>query len=225
MSSAAPLTAAEYWDKYKPHRGDGPQPRPAAQRFDWTGVGNDGPGAEILGSPKTVLDLGPAEGENAAFLTRSGARVTAVDFSPVQVDRARAFWADVPGLEFVHAEACTFLDDDPRTWDAVYSTWGAVWFSDPEQLFPRIAKRLEPGGVFAFSHREPITGQYGAQQMGGKWLEGRESELTVYRWQYSATQWSDILKRHGFTDIRAEVLPNPDPAALGTLLVRACAPG
>lgn len=225
MSSAAPQTAAEYWDKYKPDRGEGPPPRPAAERFEWTGISGHGPGAEILGAPKTALDLGPAEGENAAFLTRSGVRVTAVDFSPVQVARARAFWDGLTGLEFVHAEACTFLDGDLRTWDAIYSTWGAVWFTDPEYLFPHVAKRLVPGGVFAFSHREPITGHYGAQQMGGAWLEGREKELAVYRWQYSADQWSDILKRHGFTDIRSKVVPHPDPTELGTLLVRACTPG
>jgi SAM-dependent methyltransferase len=224
MSSAAPQTAAEYWDKYKPFRGEGAEPRPAAERFDWTGIKDNGPGAELLGSPSTVLDLGPAEGENAAFLTRSGAKVTGVDFSPVQVARARAFWEGLPGLEFIHAEACAFLDDDLRTWDAIYSTWGAVWFTDPEHLFPQVAKRLAPGGVFAFSHREPVTGQYGAQQMGGKWLEGREKELQVYRWQYSADQWADILKRFGFTDVRAEVLPPQEPAVLGTLLVRGYAP-
>jgi SAM-dependent methyltransferase len=224
MSSAAPLTAAEYWDKYKPHRGEGAQQRPAADRFDWTGVDDHGPGAEILDTPKAALDLGPAEGENAAFLTRSGVEVVGVDFSPVQVARAREFWSDVPGLEFIHAEACAFLDDDLRWWDAIYSTWGAAWFTDPEDLCPRVLKRLAPGGVFAFSHREPITGQYGAQQMGGKWLEGRETELTVYRWQYSAPQWADVLKRHGFTDVRAEVLPHPDAGTLGTLLVTACAP-
>jgi SAM-dependent methyltransferase len=168
-----------------------------------------------------VLDLGPAEGENAAFLARSGVDVTAVDFSQVQVDRARRFWADVDGLEFVLAEACAFLEDDARQWEAVYSTWGAVWFTDPEDLFPRIAKRLMSGGVFAFSHREPADDQYGAQQMGGKWLDGRESELTVYRWQYTAEQWADILKRHGFTDVRAEVLPSPAADDLGTLIVSA----
>ncbi|MFJ9908733.1 class I SAM-dependent methyltransferase [Streptomyces sp. NPDC101152] len=221
MSGAAPQTAAEYWDKYKPYRGEGPQPRPAAARFDWTGIPGYGPGAELLGLPKTALDLGPAEGENAAFLARRGVEVTAVDFSAVQTARARAFWGDLPGLTFVEAEACTFLEEDSRPWDAIYSTWGAVWFTDPEDLFPRIAKRLAPGGVFAFSHREPIVGQYGAQAMGGKWLEGRETELTVYRWQHTAAQWADILKLHGFLDIEATVLPAPDPGELGTLIVRA----
>lgn len=221
MATTAPVTAAEYWDKYKPHRGEGPQPRPAADRFGWTGVPGHGPGAEILGGPAAALDLGPAEGENAAYLARQGVKVTAVDFSPAQVERARSFWADVPGLDFVLAEACTFLEESDQQWEAVYSTWGAVWFTDPERLFPLVLERLAPGGVFAFSHREPAAGEYGAQQMGGRWLEGRESELTVYRWQYSAEQWAGILKRRGFTDVCAEVLPNPAAGDPGTLIVRA----
>ncbi|MET9062959.1 class I SAM-dependent methyltransferase [Streptomyces antibioticus] len=224
MSSAFPQTAAEYWDKYRPHRGEGPQPRPVAERFEWTGVPDHGPGAEFIGLPENALDLGPAEGENAAFLARNGAHVTGVDFSSVQVDRARAFWADTPGLEFVHAEACAFLAEDSRQWDTIYSTWGAVWFTDPEHLFPLILKRLSPGGIFAFSHRAPITGQHGAQKMGGTWLEGRGAELTVYRWQYTAQQWADILKRHGFTGIDADTLAHRDPAKLGTLIVRAWNP-
>ncbi|MFI8966988.1 class I SAM-dependent methyltransferase [Streptomyces sp. NPDC053493] len=225
MLSAAPTTPAEYWDKYKPYRGEGDQPRPAAGAFDWTGLPGHGPGAELLGTPVTALDLGPAEGENAAFLARAGVEVTAVDFSAVQVERARRFWDGEPRLTFVHAEACDWLDQEDRRFDAIYSTWGAVWFTDPEELFPRITARLAQGGMFGFSHREPVIGQYGAQEMGGKWLEGRESELRVLRWQYTAEQWTDLLKRHGFTSIRAEVLPNPDPAALGTLLVTAQAPG
>ncbi|MFE5977272.1 class I SAM-dependent methyltransferase [Streptomyces sp. NPDC056460] len=221
MSSAAPMTPAEYWDKYKPYRGEGEQPRPAARAFDWTGLADGGPGAEALGSPRTALDMGPPEGENAAVLARAGVEVTAADFSAVQVERARRLWNTEPRLTFVHAEACAFLDQDARRFDAIYSTWGAVWFTDPDELFPRVAARLAPGGTFAFSHREPAVGHYGAQEMGGKWLEGRETELTVWRWQYGPEQWADILKRHGFTTITAKVLPNPDPAALGTLLVTA----
>ncbi|MFD0279513.1 class I SAM-dependent methyltransferase [Kitasatospora sp. NPDC127111] len=222
MPSASPPTSApQYWDRYRPHRGEGPQERPAAERFDWTGIPGNGPGAEVLGMPKRALDLGPAEGENAAFLARSGIEVVAVDFSAVQVARARGFWTDLPNLEFVHAEAGAFLDQEEREFDAVYSTWGAVWFTDPEELLPRVRRRLAADGVFAFSHREPEAGTYGAQRMGGKWLEGRETELTVRRWQHTADQWADLLKRHGFAEIDAQVLPNPEAGALGTLLVRA----
>ncbi|MGW2657897.1 methyltransferase domain-containing protein [Streptomyces sp. NPDC001478] len=113
------------------------------------------------------MDLGPAEDENAAFLARAGVEVTAVDFSAVQVERARRFWKGERRLTFVHAGACAFLDaDGPRF--AIYSTWGAVWFTDAEELFPRVASRLTRGRVFGFSHREPVVGQCGAQEMGGK---------------------------------------------------------
>jgi precorrin-6B methylase 1 len=53
------------------------------------------------------------------------------------------------------------------------------------------------------------------------WLEGREHELTVLRWQYTPEAWTDLLMRHGFTDIQALVLEAPEPDKLGTLLVRA----
>ncbi|WP_059048166.1 class I SAM-dependent methyltransferase [Streptomyces acidiscabies] len=217
MSGSAPTTPPEYWDKYRPAL----QEPPAAQRFDWTGSDDGGPGAELLNSPATALDLGPAEGENAAYLASGGTEVVAVDFSGVQVDRARRFWSHVAELTFIHAEACAYLADGTRQFDAIYSTWGAVWFVDPDELFPLVRQRLAPAGTFAFSHREPVAGQYGAQRMGGRWLEGRERELTVCRWQYSAEQWTDILKRHGFTGVRARVWPNREEGALGTLIVTA----
>lgn len=31
-------------------------------------------------------------------------------------------------------------------------------FTDPERLFPLVAKRLAPGGVFAYSQDEPVPG-------------------------------------------------------------------
>ncbi|WP_225995189.1 methyltransferase domain-containing protein [Streptomyces arboris] len=125
-----------------------------------------------------------------------------------------------PGLEFVHAEACDYLTSSTTPFDAVYSVWGAVWFTDPELLFPLVARNLTPGGIFAFSQAEPSPGAYGPQPMHGKWLEGRESELTVLRWQYTPQAWADLLKHHGFTDIDARILPAPGGEGLGTLLVR-----
>jgi len=215
VSGDAPTTAPEYWDKYRPAL----QEPPEAARFDWTGMDDDGPGAELLNSPATALDLGPAEGENAAYLAGRGVDVTAVDFSDAQVERARRFWSHLASLTFVKAEVCAYLSDGTREFDAIYSTWGAVWFVDPDELLPLVRRRLAPAGTFAFSHREPVAGQYGAQRMSGRWLEGRERELAVWRWQYSAEQWADILKRHGFTDVEARVWPSGTPGALGTLIV------
>ncbi|MFD9861814.1 class I SAM-dependent methyltransferase [Streptomyces alboflavus] len=219
-----PTTPAEYWDKYKPFKGEGTQPAPQADRFDWTQYPGHGPGAEVLGRPRRVLELGSAEGKEAACLAQAGVDVTAVDFSAVQVERARSFWRDTPGLSFVHGEACDYLASGTTAYDAIYSVWGAVWFTDPEELFPPISKRLAPGGVFAFSQAEPVAGSCGPQRMRGKWLEGRERELTVLRWQYAPEVWADILKRHGFTEIDSHILTAPEPEGLGTLMVRARVP-
>lgn len=93
--------------------------------------------------------------------------------------------------------------------DAVYSAWGVVWFTDPEILLPLVAKSLTSDGVFAFGRAEPSPGAYGPQPMRGKWLEGRESELTVLRRQYTPQAWADLLKRHGFTNVDARVVPAP----------------
>lgn len=214
MFDVVPVPEAAYWDRY--HRSEAYQARPAGDRFRWT-TGVEA-GADILGSPKTALDLGPAEGENAAYLARHGAQVVAVDLSPVQITRARAFWGDVPGLEFVHAEACAFLDADLRQWEAIYSSWGAVWFTDPAELLPRIRARLAPGGVFAFSHRAANGGPYGERTVSGKWLE---TDITARCWHHTPKQWTALLEDHGFTNVRAEILPEPEPGGPSTLLVRA----
>ena len=219
----APLSPAEYWDLYKPHKGEGEQPRPDTSRFEWTQYEGHGPGAELLGMPLRALDLGPAEGRKAAHLAGRGVAVTGVDLSAVQVARARRLWAGTQGLEFLHGGACEFLESTAVEYGAVYSVWGAVWFTDPEELLPLVAKCLAPGGVFAFSQAEPGS-SYGPQEMGGKWLEGRQKELTVLRWQYPPQVWAELIKHQGFESVDARILPAPQPDRLGTLLVRAAMP-
>ncbi|MFI9025265.1 class I SAM-dependent methyltransferase [Streptomyces sp. NPDC053560] len=213
------VTLPDYWDTYKPHRGAGEQPAPEVGAFEWTQYDGHGPGVEWLGSPRTVLELGSAEGTDAVVLARSGMEVTALDFSDFQIARARRWWADVPGLRFVHAEVCDYLDTTEATYDAVFSMWGAVWFTDPEKLVPRIAKRLNSGGLLALSQAEPIEGFEGPYAMYGNGFSGRK--LPFVRWSYGPEWWAGLLQRTGFTDIDAHVLPAPDPECVGTLMVRA----
>jgi SAM-dependent methyltransferase len=218
----ASQTVAQYWDTYKPNRGDTLATAPPVTSFEWTQHGpGHGPGADWLGSPRTALELGAAECKEAVHLVGRGVWVTALDFSAAQVERARTWWQNTPGLDIVHAEACDFLEATDTTYDAVYSVWGAVWFTDPERLFPLVRKRLNPGGVFAFSQAEPLEGFYGPEGMYGNGFNG--PRLTVVRWSHSPEQWADLLKRHGFTDIDAHVLAAPDPRDVGTLMLRATA--
>ncbi|MEU4895473.1 class I SAM-dependent methyltransferase [Streptomyces sp. NPDC044780] len=218
----ASATLPEYWDSYKPHREEGEQPAPSVDAFEWTQYQGHGPGAEFLGSPRTALELGSAEGKEAVYLARTGVEVTAVDFSAVQVARARRWWEGTSRLTFVHAEACDYLARTDAMYDAVFSIWGAVWFTDPNALVPLILERINPGGTLAFSQAEPIKDHYGAQAMYGNGLAGRK--LTLLRWSYAPEWWADLLKRTGFVDIDAQVLPAPNPADVGTLMVRASAP-
>jgi SAM-dependent methyltransferase len=168
------------------------------------------------------LELGSAEGKEAVYLARSGVDVTALDFSAGQIARARGWWDSTPGLTFVQAEACDYLSKSEATYDAIFSIWGALWFTDPDTLVPLLAPRLHPGGIFAFSQAEPIEGYYGPQPIYGNGLAGRK--LTVLRWSYSPEWWADILKRHGFTHIEARIIPAPNPEDVGTLIVRATTP-
>ncbi|CAM5457146.1 hypothetical protein [Streptomyces abikoensis] len=57
--------------------------------------------------------------------------------------------------------------------------------------------------------------------MRGRWLEGRERELTVLRRQYAPAAWAGLLKRYGFERVDARIVRPPGDESLGTLLVRA----
>lgn len=212
----------EYWDTYKPYNGEGTPAAPAADSFEWTQYPGHGPGPGFLGQPRTALELGSAEGKEAVHLARTGVEVTALDLSPAQTARARLWWEGTPGLSFVNADACDYLAETTSSFDAVFSIWGAVWFTDPERLVPAVARRLNPGGVFAFSQAEPIEGFYGPQAMYGNGLSGRR--LPVLRWSYSPGMWADLLERNRFTGVEAAVLAAPEPDNVGTLMVRAKAP-
>ncbi|MFE7114317.1 hypothetical protein ACFU99_02690 [Streptomyces sp. NPDC057654] len=55
--------------------------------------------------------------------------------------------------------------------------------------------------------------------MYGKGLAGRR--IVLLRWSYSPEWWADLLKRHGFAGIDAQILAAPAPQDVGTLMVRA----
>lgn len=108
--------------------------------FNWTQYEDHGPGAELVGvaAGARVLDLGCGKGGNAAHLAAIGMRAVGVDVSPRQLAAARERWGQTSGLELHHAEAVRFLLEDGEGFDAVYSVYGAVWFTDPALLLPAV---------------------------------------------------------------------------------------
>ncbi|MEU7163186.1 class I SAM-dependent methyltransferase [Streptomyces morookaense] len=186
--------------------------------FHWTQYTGHGPGPELLGDPKTVLELGCGTGRALAHLAHQGITACGVDLSPVMVKKTTERWGPL-GAEFVCAEVLDHLKNDARTYDAIYSIFGACWFTDPAKLFPLIAKRLNPGGVLAFSHPPAIPGAYGPQGMYKGGFAGKA--MFTYRYSYTPRKWESLLLRAGFKEAEALVLDAPTPGHIGTLIVRA----
>lgn len=217
------------WDTYAASKPQRRAVNAAGQRtwFNWTQYPDHGPGEDLLApSPDAVmLDLGCGKAGNAAHLATLGIQVTGVDVSPVQLAAARERWPDLAGLHLHCGDALEFLSTDDGEWDAIFSVFGAVWFTDPARLLPVVFARLRPGGRFVFSHRPPIPGCYGCQ--AGFIQRGTDDAdpHVIRRWDYSADMWAHLLASHGFVTVAAEMLPPPEgKESPGTMLVQAFKP-
>ncbi|BAJ31390.1 MULTISPECIES: class I SAM-dependent methyltransferase [Kitasatospora] len=209
----------ELWDAYAAGIKD--DVFDAGPVFRWTQYADHGPGPELLGSPASVLEIGCGTGRALVALAERGVKVTGVDLSPVMVEKAAKRWGP-SGIRFHCAEVLDYLRGSDETWDAVYSVFGAIWFTDPLKLLPLIASRLNPGGVLAFSQPPAIPGAYGPQGMYKGGFAGRA--LYTYRYSYTPRRWVGLLRKAGFGSAEATVLDAPVEGHIGTLIVTARTP-
>jgi SAM-dependent methyltransferase len=101
--------------------------------------------AGVLPRPARVLDLGCGCGVPATrALLDQGLDVVGVDFSPVQVARARRL---VPGATFIEADMAVW-EPDAAAFDAVTSFYALIHvpLEDQQRLIARLATWLRPGG-------------------------------------------------------------------------------
>jgi SAM-dependent methyltransferase len=101
--------------------------------------------AQRLPARARVADLGCGNGVPGTLaLTRHGLSVLGVDFSPVQLARARHL---VPAASFVRADLADF-QLRPASVDAVTAFYSLIHLplADQRALFPRIHGWLRPGG-------------------------------------------------------------------------------
>ncbi|MFJ7998797.1 class I SAM-dependent methyltransferase [Streptomyces sp. NPDC096310] len=112
----------------------------------------------------SVLDLGCGSGGNLAHLATLGMKAIGADLSARQLDKARERWPGVDGMELHQSDALSYLEDTFTVFDAVYSVFGAAWFTDPGLLLPVIHANLRPGGVFAFSQRPRLKAATAARR-------------------------------------------------------------
>lgn len=186
----------------------------------WTQYAGHGPGPELLGQVESVLEIGCGTGRAVAYLAGRGVRATGVDLSPVMVGKVTERWAGT-GAEFVCAEVLDYLRGCEEMYDAVFSMFGAAWFTDPVKLLPMVAARLRPGGVLVFSQPPAIPGAYGPQGMYKGGFAGKA--VYTYRYSYTPRKWERLLLRAGFREAEAYVLAAPEPGHIGTLIVRGLA--
>jgi SAM-dependent methyltransferase len=208
-----------YWDRYAAGVTEETPEGALKNAFGWTQYDGHGPGDELLADPATALELGSGRGNAVAALATKGIDATGIDISPAQCERARRCWGHLPGARYVHGDVVDYLTAAEQRWEAIYSIWGALWFTDPDRLLPLVHERLILGGKLVFSHAPAVPGSYGVQGMYAGGFTGRQ--VWAYRWAYEPPAWADLLHRYGFTGVDARVEPAPEPDHVGTLIVEA----
>jgi 2-polyprenyl-3-methyl-5-hydroxy-6-metoxy-1,4-benzoquinol methylase len=134
-----------------------------------------------LAAGSHVLDLGCGSGLPVSqVLTATGHRVTGVDFSEVQIERARAH---VPAATFVCADI-TAVEFGPASFDAVVSLFALIHLPLDEQppLLARLAGWLRPGGLFvATTGHDAWTGSEDNWLDGGAAMWWSHADAAAYR--------------------------------------------
>jgi SAM-dependent methyltransferase len=130
--------------------------------------------AELIPAGARVVDLGCGAGVPGTLaLTEHGLAVLGVDFSGVQLARARRL---VPAARFVQADMAAFHLRSASV-DAVTSIYALIHLplADQRALLPRIRRWLRPGG-------------YLLALVGAAWWTGTESYLgTDMFWDHADT--------------------------------------
>jgi SAM-dependent methyltransferase len=173
---------------------------------------------------KDVVELGCGTAYFGAWLKRAGARrVVGVDVTPAQLETARRMNEEFGlGLEFLLENAeHTSLPD--KSFDLVFSEYGASIWCDPAKWIPEAARLLRPGGELFFVRGStlsllcmPDEGQVGEQlirpQKGLYRLEWYDDEPGV-EFHPGTSEMFRILRENGFELLDFRELFAPADAA------------
>ena len=112
-----------------------------------------------LGPEHSVLEFGSGMGDGCEYVaSHFGSRVTGVEISPQQIERARERHGDsrARGFDFVEAD---FLNwEPPQRYDAVYFLEMLPIIQDSRTLLEKLHRWLRPGGALTMT--DIVAGTY-----------------------------------------------------------------
>jgi len=110
-----------------------------------------------LGPEHRVLEFGCGMGDSCEYVaSRFGCRVTGVDLSPQQIERARERHGDSSGFDFVAADVLNW--EPPHRYDAVYFLEMLPIIQDCRTLLEKLHSWLRPGGALTMT--DFVAGAY-----------------------------------------------------------------
>jgi SAM-dependent methyltransferase len=180
------------------------------QAIQWTAWPDLEPAEPMVGdlAGLDVVELGCGTGEHVAYAAAHGARnVIGVDISPERLSVAEQRFGHMAGTRWICRDAASALAELPAL-DVVLSVFGALWYSDPDVLLPKIVARLRPGGVLIASVGAPRP-----LDLPGRRVDHYRSEdgsrLPVIHYVYGPKTWASLLDRHGLTLQHLVVVAGP----------------
>jgi trans-aconitate methyltransferase len=151
-----------------------------------------------------ILDVGCGTGQLTAAITRSGAEVVGLDYSPDMLANARK---NFPDLTFVVGDAARF--EFPEHFDAVFSNAALHWVKDAAGAARSIAGALRPGGRFVaeFGGKGNIASVLNALRA----VLGPNADQRSPWYYPSIGEYSTVLEKHGFEVRQASLFDRPTP--------------